>query len=255
MLDPVIMIEFMHLSVLKFSTLTRGGGGWRPFLHLHVKWCFDDVLIFRCVPLSKNDQKSFWNFELFSPKTYTLKGSVSELSHTAEIFWPPKCSESLNAAVRLHTSQCVSVSLHTSEYIWIRIGTRFLWCFMLFSTLKPGGWGSPDRSAGVWYRCTGSFCFNPSGPSQYMTLNSTWLLFKVRTCFWCMRTSPRIRLEAPQKRLWGASEVPQRRLRGASEAPLLRKGAQSPQPRLTKKPTFLEDAPAQKSSKSPAPHD
>ena len=103
------------------------------------------------------------------------------------------------------------------------VGTRFLWCFMLFSTLKPGGWGSPDRSAGVWYRCTGSFCFNPSGPSQYMTLNSTWLLFKVRTCFWCMRTSPRIRLEAPQKRLWGASEVPQRRLRGASEAPQRRR--------------------------------
>ena len=90
--------------------------------------------------------------------------------------------------------------------------------FMLFSTLKPGGWGSPDRSAGVWYRCTGSFCFNPSGPSQYMTLNNTWLLFKVRTCLWCMRTSPRIRLEAPQKRLWGASEAPQRRLRGAASA-------------------------------------
>ena len=103
-------------------TLTRGGGGWRPFLHLHMKWCFDDVLIFSCVPLSKNDL-FFWNFELFSPKTYTLKGSVSELSHTAEIFWPPKCSESLNAAVRLHTSQCVSVSLHTSEYVWIRLNT------------------------------------------------------------------------------------------------------------------------------------
>ena len=70
----------MHLSALKFSTLTRGGGGWRPFLHLHVKWSFDDVLIFRCVPLSKNDQIFFGIFELFFPKTYTLKGSVSELS-------------------------------------------------------------------------------------------------------------------------------------------------------------------------------
>ena len=126
MLDPVIMIEFMHLSALDFVRLsalenriteaifsppkwsnsldasvrihtseyvcvrlptafvTRGGGGWRPFLHLHVKWCFDDVLIFRCVPLSKNDQNFFGNFELFSPKTYTLKGSVSELSHIME---------------------------------------------------------------------------------------------------------------------------------------------------------------------------
>ena len=51
--------------------------------------------------------------------------------------------------------------------------------FMLFLTLKRGGRGSPDRLAGVWYRCTGSFCFDPSGPSQYMTLNSTWLLFDI----------------------------------------------------------------------------
>ena len=47
-----------------------------------------------------------------------------------------------------------------------------------------------NRLAGVWYRCTVSFCFNPSGPSQYMTLNSNWLLFKSRTCLLCMRTSP-----------------------------------------------------------------
>ena len=84
MLDPVIMIEFMHLSALKFSTLTRGGGGWRPFLHLHVKWCFDDVLIFRCVPLLENDQNKIWYGELFYPKSHTLAGSVSELSHTTD---------------------------------------------------------------------------------------------------------------------------------------------------------------------------
>ena len=27
--------------------------------------------------------------------------------------------------------------------------------------LKPGGRESPDRLAGVSYKCTGSFCFNP----------------------------------------------------------------------------------------------
>ena len=74
MLDPVIMIEFMHLSALKFSTLTRGGGGWRPFLHLHVKWSFDDVLIFRCVPLSKNDQNFFEILNYFPQKRTLWRG-------------------------------------------------------------------------------------------------------------------------------------------------------------------------------------
>ena len=53
---------------------------------LHVKWSFDDVLIFRCVPLFENDPKIFWYDELFYPKSHTLAGSVSELSHTEEIF-------------------------------------------------------------------------------------------------------------------------------------------------------------------------
>ena len=85
---------------------------------------------------------------------------------------------------------------------WMQQCARFLWCFMLFSTLKPGGWGSPDRSAAVWYRCTGSFCFNPSGQSQYMMPSSTSVLIK----------NHRSAFEASQKRLWGASEA---RLRAA----------------------------------------
>ena len=164
MLDPVLMIAFMLLSALKFSTLTRGGGGWRPFLHLHVKWMSSSFVAF----LSVKTINCFFEILNYFPQKRTLWRGQSLSSPIRRRFSDPP-----NAANR-----------------WMQQCARFLWCFMLFSTLKPGGWGSPDRSAAVWYRCTGSFCFNPSGPSQYMTLNSTWLLFKVRTCIWCMRTSP-----------------------------------------------------------------
>ena len=63
-LDASVRIHTSEYVCVRLPTafVTRGGGGWRPFLHLHVKWCFDDVLIFRCVPLSKNDQFLFLKF-------------------------------------------------------------------------------------------------------------------------------------------------------------------------------------------------
>ena len=53
---------------------------------LHVKWSFDDVLIFRCVPLLENDQNKIWYGELFYPKSHTLAGSVSELSQILGLY-------------------------------------------------------------------------------------------------------------------------------------------------------------------------
>ena len=71
---------------------------------LHVKWSFDDVLIFRCVPLLENDQNKIWYGELFYPKSHTLAGSVSELSHTGEIFLTP------NGAIRWYSREPIETS-------------------------------------------------------------------------------------------------------------------------------------------------
>ena len=64
MLDLVLMVEFMRLTALKFSTLTRGGGGSWPIPHLHVKWKFNDAIIFHCVPRFEMDRKIFLFHEL-----------------------------------------------------------------------------------------------------------------------------------------------------------------------------------------------
>ena len=85
MLDLVLMVEFMRLTALKFSTLTRGGGGSWPIPHLHVKWKFDDAIIFHCVPRFEMDQKIFLIHELLSSKSHALAGSVSELSQNMRL--------------------------------------------------------------------------------------------------------------------------------------------------------------------------
>ena len=102
-------IRLNTFAALKFSTLTRGGGGWRPFLHLHVKWCFDDVLIFRCVPLSKNDQIVFEILNYFPQKRTLWRGQ----SLSSPILLRRRFSDPPNAANRW-MQQCVCIRLNAS---------------------------------------------------------------------------------------------------------------------------------------------
>ena len=87
-------------------TLTRGGGGWRPFLHLHVKWMSSSFVAF----LSVKTINCFFEILNYFPQKRTLWRGQSLSSPIRRRFSDPP-----NAANR-----------------WMQQCARFLWCFMLF---------------------------------------------------------------------------------------------------------------------------